>query len=376
MKRNLFYFLLLFLFISKGEAFAQHDVVNTIVLDAGHGGKDPGALGTGRYKKTEKDIALDVTLKVGNYLKEAFPNVNILYTRTADTFPTLRDRTELANQKDADLFISIHCDSFGKSSARGTSSHVMGLRYTEENLRLAQKENSVIFLEDNYEENYDGFDPSSPESIIAFSLSQTTYLNQSILIAQKIQEQFRTRVNRRDRGVKQTPLWVTRKTTMPSVLVELGFISNPEEEDFLNSENGQNYMASAIYRAIKEYKNELELIQTNNTLDTSKSTSLEKNIVEDGKDVIIQKNLVYKVQISSSLKSEYKNKVGVYEVNTFKEGDIFKHTVGNESTLLNAQTIKENVVEMGYDDAFIIAFYNGKKIKLFEAINIQKNNSL
>ena len=198
MKRYNFIFLVLIFFVNNTNILAQNNVIKTIVLDAGHGGKDPGALGTGRYSKTEKDISLDVTLKLGKYLNAEFPEINIIYTRKKDIFPTLKDRTNLANESNADLFISIHCDSFTKSSAKGTSSHVMGLRYTQENLRVAQKENSVIYLEDNYEENYDGFDPYSPESIIAFSLSQTTFLDQSILIAQKIQEQFRDRVKRSD----------------------------------------------------------------------------------------------------------------------------------------------------------------------------------
>ena len=334
---------------------AQKSVVQTVVLDAGHGGKDPGAPGTGRYTKTEKHIALDVTLKLGKYLKEAFPEMKIVYTRTKDTFPTLKDRTDIANNSNADLFISI-----------------MGLRYTEANLRVAQKENSVIFLEDNYEENYDGFDPNSPESIIAFSLSQTTYLNQSILIAQKIQEQFRERVKRIDRGVKQTPLWVTRATNMPSVLVELGFISNPSEEDFLNSEIGQSYMASAIFRAIKEYKNELELSSSNlavipvlNKIKADSTKLLFKNDTT-------QKGVIFKVQIKTSMEEKEIASVMKYKVDFFKEKNMFKYTIGNEKHIAKAREIKKIAVENGYKDAFIIAFLNNKKIGISDAINIQK----
>ena len=149
---------------------AQSSLVKKVVLDAGHGGKDPGNLGTGRYKETEKQIALAVTLKVGKYIEENLPDVEVIYTRTDDSFPTLWDRANLANDENADLFISIHCDAFDKESAHGCGSYVMGLDYTDENLRVAQKENSVIFLEDNYAENYDGFDPKSIESIIALLL--------------------------------------------------------------------------------------------------------------------------------------------------------------------------------------------------------------
>ena len=390
MKRIFSVFLILSFILSGSYSFAQKSVINKIVLDAGHGGKDPGALGTGRYSKTEKHIALDVVLKLGKYLEQNYPNMKVLYTRKDDTFPTLKDRTDLANNSNADLFISIHCDSFTKSSAKGSSSHVMGLRYTEANLRVAQKENSVIYLEDNYEENYDGFDPYSPESIIAFSLNQTTFLEQSILIAQKIQEQFRDRVKRTDRGVKQTPLWVTRATSMPSVLVELGFISNEAEEDFLNSDDGQTYMASAIYRAIKDYKRELEL-----------SDFLEENIVEkeiekidstklyDKKEIAqnkvekldstklyqkkesVQKDIIFKVQISTSLKPKKIANVENYEVGNYKENNIYKYTIGNEDTLEDVKELRKLAVKNGYADAFIIAFLKNKKVSISSAVEYQ-----
>ena len=257
MKRLFFNFLILIILTFHCDLFSQSFIVNTIVIDPGHGGKDPGNLGTGRYKETEKDITLSVALKLGNLLKENIPTINIVYTREDDSYPTLLDRANLANSVEADLFISIHCDAFKSKSAYGSSSFVMGLDYTDENLRMAQKENSSIYLEENYEENYKGFDPQSIESIIALTLNQSVYMNQSILIAQKIQEQFKNRVKRKDRGVRQAPYFVTSRTLMPSVLVELGFLTNPDEEDFLRSEKGQSYMASAIYRAIKEYNNDL-----------------------------------------------------------------------------------------------------------------------
>jgi N-acetylmuramoyl-L-alanine amidase len=372
MKRYYFIFLALFLLFLANDILAQKSVVQSIVLDAGHGGKDPGALGTGRYPKTEKHIALDVTLKVGKYLEEAFPEMKVIYTRTGDTFPTLKDRTDLANNSNADLFISIHCDAFTKSSAKGSSSHVMGLRYTEANLRVAQKENAVIYLEDNYLANYDGFDPNSPESIIAFSLSQTTYLDQSILIAQKIQEQFRDRVKRTDRGVKQTPLWVTRATSMPSVLIELGFISNPDEEDFLNSDNGQSYMASAIFRAIKEYKKELE-ISSNNLV---KKEKVEDEKIDSTKLFAstdsIQKDVIFRVQIGTSLQSNNLSAVANYNVDIFKENNLYKYTIGNEIQLDKAKEIQMIAVNNGYKDAFIIAFLNNKKVNVSEALIYQK----
>jgi N-acetylmuramoyl-L-alanine amidase len=248
----------------------------------------------------------------------------------------------------------------------------MGLRYTEANLRVAQKENSVIYLEDNYEENYDGFDPNSPESIIAFSLSQTTYLDQSILIAQKIQEQFRERVKRTDRGVKQTPLWVTRATNMPSVLVELGFISNPSEEDFLNSEIGQSYMASAIFRAIKDYKNELELSSSNLAVTPVLNETKVDSTKLLPKNETTQKGVIFKVQIKTSLEEKEIASIMEFKVDVFKEKNMFKYTIGNEMQLEKAKEIQKIAVENGYKDAFVIAFLNNKKIGISDAINFQK----
>ena len=337
MKRLFFSFLICIYLFPSTQVLAQKNGLNTIVLDAGHGGKDPGALGTGRYSKTEKHLALEVVKKLGNYLKEAFPEMTIIYTRTKDVFLSLKDRTDLANNSNADLFLSIHCDSFTKSSAKGSSSHVMGLRYTDANLRVAQKENSVIYLEDNYEENYDGFDPYSPESIIAFSLSQTTYLDQSILMAQKIQNQFRERVKRVDRGVKQTPLWVTRATSMPSVLVELGFISNNDEEDFLNSDNGQSYMASAIFRAVKEYKQELE--STTSVLEKKPFSNRFENLpvknTPKPKQENKQKDVIFKVQFLTSVNLQTIKSVDNFSVSYFTEDNVFKYTMGSETNFLS-----------------------------------------
>ena len=371
MKRIFFIFLALSFLSSVNYQDISSAVITTIVLDAGHGGKDPGASGTGRYKKTEKDIALDVTLKVGKYIEEAFKDIKVVYTRTEDTFPTLIDRTNLANKVNADLFISIHCDSFTKSSASGTSSHVMGLRYTKENLRIAQKENSVIYLEDNYEENYDGFDPTSPESIIALTLNQTTFLDQSILIAQKIQEQFKTRVNRKDRGVKQTPLWVTSRNSMPSVLVELGFISNPDEEDFLHSDQGQDYMASAIFRAFKEYKSELEALDGQDVFAPLKVGQKIEEQIEESKSA--EEGVIYKVQIATSLKPTNFDSVNHLMLDFFRVDSFYKYTIGKTNSLDEVKDLRKIAIAKGFKDAFIIAYLNGNKISLKEAINFQNN---
>jgi N-acetylmuramoyl-L-alanine amidase len=228
-----------------------------VVIDAGHGGKDPGAMGT--YSK-EKDIALTVALQVGKYVEENLAGVEVIYTRKTDVFLDLKERSNIANRNRADLFISIHCNAAGNKGVYGTETFVMGTKNFESNFDVVKRENAVILLEDNYEENYEGFDPSSPESYMMFNLMQKAYISNSISLASKIETDFSTRVNRSSRGVKQAPFYVLWTTSMPSVLVELGFISNINEEKFLNSKNGQTYLASAIYRSIKAYKEEIEEI--------------------------------------------------------------------------------------------------------------------
>ena len=247
----------------------------------------------------------------------------------------------------------------------------MGLRYTKENLRIAQKENSVIYLEDNHEENYDGFDPTSPESIIALTLNQTTFLDQSILIAQKIQEQFKTRVNRKDRGVKQTPLWVTSRNSMPSVLVELGFISNPDEEDFLHSDQGQDYMASAIFRAFKEYKSELEALDGQDVFAPLKVGQKIEEQIEESKSA--EEGVIYKVQIASSLKATNFDSVNHLMLDFFRVDSFYKYSIGKTNSLDEVKDLRKIAIAKGFKDAFIIAYLNGNKISLKEAINFQNN---
>jgi N-acetylmuramoyl-L-alanine amidase len=226
-----------------------------IVLDAGHGGKDPGNIGS---KAREKDINLAVTLLVGKYIKENMPDVEVIYTRDDDTFYEVKNRPQIANVNKADLFVSIHSNSAANKSAYGTETFVMGTKYFEANFDIVKKENSVIFLEENYEEAYEGFDPTSPESYMMFNLTQKAFIGNSISLADQIETQFRDRVGRKSRGVKQGPFLVLWTPSMPSVLVELGFLSNSEEEKFLMSQEGKEYMASAIYRSIKTYKEEIE----------------------------------------------------------------------------------------------------------------------
>lgn len=231
--------------------------VTKIVIDPGHGGKDPGTLGS--YTK-EKDVALQVALKVGEYVNKYVPDVKVIFTRKDDNFIDLKKRSQIANDHDADLFVSIHANSLPKStpisrkqSIKGSEVYVMGVQNTERALEVAKRENSVILLEEDYQKNYD-FDPQSEESYILFNLTQSAYQDNSLLLASLIDDELKNRAGRRSYGVKQSSLYVMWSTAMPSVLVEIGYLSNPDEEKELNNPEVQSYIASGIYRAIKEYK--------------------------------------------------------------------------------------------------------------------------
>ena len=246
--------LVFFLLSSNKLEYRKDYKVRTVVIDAGHGGKDVGCNGKVSH---EADVALSLALQVGSLIEKNIPDVKVVYTRKTDTFVELIDRAGVANKNNADLFISIHLNA-GPAAAYGTETYAMGLHTSKGNLDVAKRENSVILHEDNYMENYGGFDPNSPQSHILFTLHQSAYMDNSLRFAQKIENEFKTRVGRHSRGVKQAGFLVLWKSYMPSVLIECGFLTNPTEEKFLNDKTGQSYMASGIYRAFKDYKKELE----------------------------------------------------------------------------------------------------------------------
>ncbi len=232
--------------------------VDTVVIDAGHGGKDSGTLG----KSTkEKDVALKIALKVGKYIEQNLPGVKVIYTRKDDRYLELNERAAVANRNKADLFICIHANANQNVNAFGTETYVMGLAKEQKNFEVAKRENDVILLDENYKEHYENFDPESPESYILFSLTQSAFQESSLSFANKVESQFKNRVGRTSRGVKQGPFWVLWSTAMPSVLIETGFLSNANEEKYLASEQGQDLLASGIYRAFKEYKTEVEAVK-------------------------------------------------------------------------------------------------------------------
>lgn len=258
--RNIFvpFMLSLFLVFASFQPIGRKNLkITKIVIDPGHGGRDPGTMGT--YTK-EKDVALEVALKVGAYVNAYIPDVEVIYTRKDDSSVELKRRPKIANEHNADLFISIHANSLPrktswatKNAIRGAEVYVMGAQNTDRALEVAQRENSVILMEEDYEKNYD-FDPKSEESYILFSLTQSSYQENSLLLASLIDDQLTKRAGRKSYGVKQSSLYVMWSTAMPSVLVEIGYLSNPIEEKELNNPTVQSYIASGIYRAIKEYK--------------------------------------------------------------------------------------------------------------------------
>jgi len=354
----------------------NNNKIRTIVIDPGHGGKDSGTMGTKRYTQYEKHIALDISLKLGNYIKEAFPDIEIIYTRKTDVFLELWERTELANEENADLFISVHCDGFTNPNPSGASVFVMGMSKLKVNMDVAMRENSVMYLEDNFKEKYDGFDPKSPESYIVFSLMQNTFLDQSISIAEKIEDEFANRAKRKSRGVKQAPFYVISRVNMPSILIEAGFLTNPKEEDFLNTELGKDHIASAIFRGFRSYK---ESVDGTSVSQLSEPVVKEKKIIKEPelKKKITTDKVVYKVQIGTYLKSML-NEDLFKEINAEEQvlNGTFKYFVGNEIDKIVVDNLKLKMKEKGFKGAFVVAFFKGKRISTQEALTLQsKNNS-
>ena len=372
--------LILFLFVfvfSTNFIIAQVNTtkIRTIVIDPGHGGKDSGTMGTKRFKIYEKHVALAVSLKLGKYISEAFPEVEVIYTRDSDIFLELNERTEIANKSNADLFISIHCDGFTNPKPSGASVFVMGMSKLKANMDVAMRENSAIYLEDNYKLNYEGFDPKSPESYIVFSLMQNTYLHQSLKIAEQVENQFSTRANRKSRGVKQAPFYVISRTNMPSILIECGFLTNPKEEEFLHSDLGQDYIASAIFRAFRSYKESVEVKEEKVEQDTSISEITQNNIKLEKIDVDKEEsqiNLIFKVQIGTYLKSMLDQKEFVnLNAEEVKINGTYKYFIISGNDKKEADKLKNNLRENGFNGAFVVAFLDGKRISTKEALNLQ-----
>jgi N-acetylmuramoyl-L-alanine amidase len=342
-----------------------------VVIDAGHGGSDPGNLGTKRYRTTEKEVTLDVALLLRQYISERFPDVKIVMTRERDEYPSLQRRVAVANETQADLFISIHCDAFDNPQARGSSTFVMGMHKSEESLRVAMRENASIYKEEDYETRYAGFNPDDPDTYIALALKQSVYLNQSLELGSLIQNQFSDRVGRKDRGVKQAGYYVISFTNMPSVLVELGFLTNPEEEDFLNSENGKELMASALLRAFRTYKEKHHPgpppVEPEPTPDPEPSRKPEAVTESQPTSKLTSQpeadqpltSPTYRIQILASqdpLSTDDSRLAGLGPVVEYLRNGLYKYAVGSFGSSVEASVHKSEIHRMGFPDAFVVKF--------------------
>lgn len=332
-----------------------------VVIDAGHGGTDPGNLGHKTSKFQEKDIVLKIALAVGDLL-EKDKKIEVIYTREDDTFIELHERGTIAQNSKADLFVSIHCDAFGNPKVHGVGTFVLGLHENDRNFEIAKKENSVILMEDNYKEKYDGFDPNSPEAVIGLTLMQEEYLDQSLLLASLIQNNFVNELKRKDRSVKQAGFLVLRNTFMPSVLVETGFLTNTQEGNYLNSKKGQQEIATAIFKAIKSYKKQLDVNTVVEVKPKPKPKKPKSRIV---------KGVDFRVQIASSskkMKTAPYNFKGLKGVERIKIGSHHKYFYGKTSDYLKAKEMQKEAREKGFTSAFLVAFKKGVKVSVRDAL--------
>jgi len=410
----------LFFMAFSASVFANPDPVKpfVVVIDAGHGGKDPGNLGNGYM---EKIIALKIALKAGAILSKN-QDIKVIYTRDSDNFVPLTKRGDIANKANADIFISIHCDSH-TSNAHGAGTFVLGLHANKQNFAVAKKENSAIYLEENFEERYAQYDINSPESVIGFTIMQEEFLDKSIQLAKSMQDRFANKLKRNDRKVKQAGFIVLHQTFMPSVLVETGFLTNANEGAYLNSTNGQTDMAASIAEAVLEYKSGLQSVSleglsnvlkekpasvnTESTKEISEvnATSVEKNTVEKKQDAVenqtneapseavasvvktlsqgasIKENtnesvksnssIVFKIQlmaVSKKIPLVASNFKGLSDISTEPVGSLFRYFYGNTTDYKQAKDLLIKAVNAGYLNAFVAAYENGTKISLTKAL--------
>ncbi len=374
MKRTVLFFGIVLLILPFAEVSGQRHrhSISKVVIDPGHGGRDPGAVGK---RSMEKDIVLAIALKTGKYIEENLPDVEVIYTRKTDEFVELFRRAEIANESNADLFISIHCNASRSPNPYGAETFVMGLHRSQENLEVAKKENAAILLEEDYEITYGGFDPNSPEAHIVFSLYQNAYLEQSLEFSRLVQDQFRERARRNDRGVKQAGFLVLYKIAMPGVLIETGFLSNPQEEQYLMTEQGQSHLASAIFRAFREYKENVEKAGYVQQLAHAGNPSGHHH----GEASLPEGQISFRVQFAASSEDVPLNSQGFQALNQVKKyfhQGLFKYTSGDEVTLEAALKHRDAVVKKGFRDAFVVAFYNEERIDINKAVDIIQQRRL
>jgi N-acetylmuramoyl-L-alanine amidase len=392
-KKSYIYFVLSVSFIFIGLTALSKNIekdnskISVVVIDPGHGGKDSGAA---VGKALEKDIVLDIALKLGNEIKNNYPDIEVIYTRSKDVFIPLHQRADIANKKDADLFISIHVNAVDAKSVQGTETFVLGLHRNKDNLEVAQMENSVILLEDDYSTRYEGFDPNLPESYIMFETMQEEYQEQSVLFASHIQTQFKQHAMRMDRSVKMAGFLVLRQTSMPSVLIETGFLSHANERNFLISSSGQTKLASAIYEAFVIYKSDIEEkskfnmitkdiaptpipkepneTQPSTQADLSNTSTKMLNTAENNKSKTA--DLYFTVQIMALKKrmettpSNFKGEDTIFRID---DSNISRYFLGKFDTLEEAIAEKDRI-NSKFENAFVVAFKNKKLISVKKAM--------
>jgi N-acetylmuramoyl-L-alanine amidase len=376
-KKRIFSIFLALMMVSN-TVFSQEDIgIKTVVIDPGHGGKDPGAVGV--TKIYEKDVALSVSLKLGALIKENHPEIKVVYTRSTDVFIGLAERAKKANSISADLFISVHANAAGNKNAHGAEVWVLGLHKSQAALEIAKKENSSILMEDDHGAKYQDFNPKDPDAYIGLAMRQNAYLDQSLNLANMVQTKFVTEAKRKDRGVKQAGFMVLYRTTMPSILVELGFLSFGPEEKYLGSDAGQVELANSLYNGFKEYK--LKIDGVNSSIDA------DSKAIEEPIDVILDESkttidytdkVVFKVQIAASsisISNDPNNFKGIRGVEQYLFNGIYKYTVGNFLTFEEAKIKQKAVKKKGYGAAFIVSFYNGERISIKEGIQLEEGNS-
>ncbi len=371
-----------------------------VVIDPGHGGKDPGAV---NKNIREKDIVLGIGLKLGKLINEQHPSVKVIFTRSTDVFVPLIERSRIANKNKADLFISLHANACGTPSTRGTETFFLGPSRSDDNLEIAKKENSVILLEEDYKETYEGFDPNSAESYIMFELMQNNYLDMSLLVADAIQQQFRSRIESPNRGVKQAGFLVLRQSSMPSVLIETGFISNTSEAKYLSSETGQQNIALSVVEAFRKFKDKnsgttntrsSEIISRNEKKPEAEPkqeiSTEQKNQEEIVAQIVVAKknepeiknavnnpdttakeqttgnNIFYSVQIGANttpIEPIASNFKGLKNVRREKTDKYYRYYLGNESTLDKIATELQQIKQK-FPQAFIVSFVDGQRVPL------------
>ena len=369
--------------------------IKKVVIDAGHGGHDSGCESD---EGMEKKNTLAIALKLGRRLKDNFPNIQIIYTRDKDEFIELHERANIANRAKADLFISIHCNSSDEGQPMGTETYVLGMHKMEANLEVAKRENSSILLEEDYQEQYDGFDPNSNEAYIIFSLYQNAYLDKSILFAKNVEEGFKNNAGRRSKGVKQAGFVVLKQTTMPSVLIETGFLNNRTEGAFISSDSGQETLAESIFLAFSKYKKTVEVKDTKEKEDVVVKASNHSEVGQSVKEKNVlplqvertkvappnaartegvalpkstrseQGNVVFKIQLATSSVDvanmpRWRN---VEDLEVMKEGNTFKYFKTGIKDYNEAVSILKKMRASGFSDAFIVAYKNGKRVSLEE----------